>query len=129
MAKREQAKVSDSVTRGRVQGRRFRRALWEMWLVLGTWAAAGLYAVPVCFWLGYRRPPETITYPLGLGIPDWVFWGILAPWLVCNLITIIVCFAVMEDVPLEQLEPLRRPGHHAANTAPAAVAKPPEPQE
>ena len=36
-------------------------------------------------WL--TRDPASLTYPLGLGIPDWVFYGIALPWAVCVLLS------------------------------------------
>ncbi len=93
----------------RERWRRYRRSLVEMWLVLGLWAAAGLYAVPVSFWLGHGKRPEEITYPFGLGIPDWAFWGVFVPWAVCNVITLVLCFGVIEDVPLSEVRPVRPP--------------------
>ena len=100
--------------------RRYRRSLYEMWFVLILWLAAGLYAVPVSFWLGYRTPPEEVSYPLGLGIPDWAFWGIVVPWLVCNVITVVLCFGILEDVPLEEIRPVR-----SSRTEPDRDAPPP----
>ena len=35
----------------------------------------------------FNRDPESVTFPLGLGIPDWVFYGILLPWIVCIVLS------------------------------------------
>ena len=44
-----------------------------------------------------NRDPESITFPLGLGIPDWVFYAIVIPWVFCIIITWIFCVFYMKD--------------------------------
>ena len=36
----------------------------------------------------FNRDPESLSFPLNLGIPDWVFYGIFLPWLVCIALSI-----------------------------------------
>lgn len=88
----------------REQWRRYRRALVEMWFVLGVWLVAGVWVVTVSYVLGWQVPVEEIRYPFGLGIPAWAFWGVLVPWLVCNAVTVYFCFWGIEDIPLAELD-------------------------
>jgi hypothetical protein len=43
------------------------------------------------------RDPQTLSTPLGLGIPDWVFYGLIVPWLVCIAITFWFCLFYFAD--------------------------------
>ena len=85
----------------------FRNSLHEARFILGLWTCCFFYTVSYCYlngylsheplpsaigpavgsWLGplesLNRDPETLTYPFGLGIPDWVFYGIAVPWFIC----------------------------------------------
>jgi len=99
------------------QARRHRRCLFEMWLVLGIWFVAGLYSLPVSFWLAAQDSGGTVSCPFDLGIPAWVFWGVVVPWAVCNAVTVWLCFFVFEDVPLEQVEPFEESGSQPAAEA------------
>ena len=99
------------------QARRHRRCLWEMWLVLAVWFAAGLYSLPVSFWLSGQDGGGGVNCPLNSGIPAWVFWGVVVPWAVCNLVTVWLCFFVFEDVPLAELDSLSESGSQPAPEA------------
>ena len=48
-----------------------------------------------------NRDPESLSTPLGLGIPDWVFYGIVIPWALCILITFWFCFFYYVEDDLE----------------------------
>lgn len=85
----------------------YRHSLREAAFILSLWACCLVYTVGYCYLYGYlthepatnstgpgidqwvgpltsfNRDPESITYPLGLGIPDWVFYGVVLPWCVC----------------------------------------------
>lgn len=102
----------------------FRHCLRETRFILALWCCCFVYTVTFCYSQGYlsheplpsstgpgiasvfgpltswNRSPESLTYPLGLGIPDWVFYGIVLPWLVCLVISIIFCavFFVEDDL-------------------------------
>ena len=45
----------------------------------------------------FNRDPGSITFPLGLGIPDWVFYAIVVPWAICILVTWVFCVFYMKD--------------------------------
>lgn len=96
----------------------------EAFIILGMWACCFLWTVPYCYLYGYRsheasssatgpdaaklvgplekynRTADSITYPLGLGIPDWVFWGIVVPWGIAMLASILFCLFVFHDEDL-----------------------------
>lgn len=61
-------------------------------------ACALLYTVLYCAWQGYNRPPETLTFILGM--PDWVFWGVLVPWAACFLVAFPFALTFMKDAEL-----------------------------
>ena len=85
----------------------YRNCLREAKFILGLWTCCFLYTVIYCYLNGYlvheplpsstgpgvtsllgpleslNRKPDSVTFPLGLGIPDWVFYGIVIPWGVC----------------------------------------------
>ena len=89
----------------------YRNCLREARFILGLWAVCCVYSVGYCYLFGYlshepaaestgpsisemigpltsfNRDPESLTYPLGLGIPDWVFYGILVPWVIAAVLT------------------------------------------
>jgi len=94
----------------------------EAIFILGLWACCFLYTITYCYLTGYlshethRHPTgpavgaalgdleswnrnlESLSTPLGLGIPDWVFYGIVIPWALCALITFWFClFYYVED--------------------------------
>ena len=100
----------------------YRHCLREMRLILGLWLICFIYTVTFCYCRGYltheplaastgpdiaellgplpelNREPASVTYPLGLGIPDWVFYGIVLPWLFCILASLYFCaFIFVED--------------------------------
>ena len=46
----------------------------------------------------FDRDPASLTFPLGLGIPDWVFYGIVVPWFIASVLTLwYVFFFFAED--------------------------------
>ena len=85
----------------------YRNSRREATFILIVWGCAFIYTIVYCYLFGYQshepdptstgpsiaaalgplesfdRTPETLTFPFGLGIPDWVFWGIAVPWLAC----------------------------------------------
>lgn len=89
----------------------YRNSRREACLILGLWATCFAYTLTFCYLFGYtshepdpsatgpsiaatvgpledyNREPESVTYPFGLGIPDWVFWGVGVPWLVCVVLS------------------------------------------
>jgi uncharacterized protein DUF997 len=64
------------------------------------WLAAFAYSVGYCYTFGYDRDPRTLTYPLGLGIPDWCFWGIVVPWVICVGLSWLLAHYFMRDEEL-----------------------------
>lgn len=103
----------------------------EAILILTVWACCVIYTVGYCYWNGYlshesgpnttgpalgamvgtleslNRDPESLTTPLGLGIPDWVFWGICMPWLFCIVFTFwfCLCYFKTDDLGPEMESP------------------------
>ncbi len=91
--------------------RLFVHALREARFILSLWACCFLYTVTYCYLFGYKsheplpqatpvgvgevlgplesfnRDPASLTFPLSLGIPDWVFFGVVLPWVVGGLLT------------------------------------------
>lgn len=84
----------------------FLHARREAWIILGFWAAALAWCVPVCYWLGYERPDADPPVQLVLGMPHWLFWGVVVPWLVAIVASAWFCFRVMKDDPLD-VDPAR----------------------
>ena len=76
------------------------RSCQEALIILTAYLIAMTWTGVVCYAWGYGRDPQTITQPLGLGIPDWVFWGIVVPWLGCNLFTAWFTLFYMQDEQL-----------------------------
>jgi hypothetical protein len=70
----------------------------EALVVMLIWFCAMMYTVLYCYFNGYRRPPETLTYILGF--PDWVVFGILAPWAVCLVLSFWFGHVFMHDTEL-----------------------------
>ena len=60
--------------------------------------AALAYTVTYCVLKGYHRPPESLTFILGM--PDWVFWGVLVPWLACSVVAFPFALRFMKDADL-----------------------------
>ena len=99
----------------------FREAIW----ILSIWTVCFFYTVTYCYLNGYlthephsnstgpaiglltgelesfNRIPESLTTPLGLGIPDWVFYGIFLPSVVAIVMTIIFCLFIYMEQDLE----------------------------
>jgi hypothetical protein len=65
---------------------------------MGSWLVAMLYSVTYCYWYGYGRTVESLTFVLWF--PDWVFWGIVAPWILCVLLSFVFAFRIMGDESL-----------------------------
>lgn len=89
----------------------YRNSLREAKFIFCLWAGCLVYTVLFCYGYGYlvheplpssfgpavtnllgpleslNRVPDSVTYPLGLGIPDWVFYGVLVPWIICAVLT------------------------------------------
>jgi hypothetical protein len=91
------------------------RSRREALIILTASALALGWAGVVSYLWGYGRDPATLTYPLGLGIPDWVFWGVVAPWLACNLFTAWLTLGYMQDEQLaaEEADAFAEGGGHA----------------
>ena len=99
----------------------YRHTLREAIVILTIWLACFIYSVTFSYLYGYLshepdpdslgtsvselagplhsldRAPETLSTPLGLGIPDWVFYGLIVPWLVCIAITFWFCLFYFAD--------------------------------
>lgn len=71
----------------------------EAVLVFTVWALALLYTISVCYWWGYQRPVEDLTFVFG--VPDWVFWGLVVPWFACLAFNFWFSFWFMQDAELE----------------------------
>jgi hypothetical protein len=94
----------------------------EAIVILLLWGATSLFSATYCYTRGYlthppdpestgpsiaaiagpltslNRDPASLTFPLSLGIPDWVFYGILAPWAFSIVATVAFClFYFQED--------------------------------
>lgn len=100
----------------------------EACLILVLWLAAGIFTVSWCYFGGYLthepdlaaagpdlvdllgpferfdRDPDSLTTPLGLGIPDWIFYGVVLPWLACIGLTFWFCLKYFSEDDLENGE-------------------------
>ena len=89
----------------------YRNSLREAKFILGLWAVCFVYTTGYGYLNGYlvhqplpsstgpgitelfgplesfNRDPESVTYPLGLGIPDWIFYGVAVPWVICIVLS------------------------------------------
>lgn len=70
----------------------------EAFCVLAIWLAAMGYTVPYCYFYGYNRSLESLTFVLGF--PDWIFWGVVVPWSVCVLVSFWFGATFMRDEDL-----------------------------
>jgi len=61
------------------------------------------------------RAPESLSTPLGLGIPDWVFYGLIVPWLVCIAITFWFCLFYFADDDLGEHADIQRDAEGGAD--------------
>ena len=103
----------------------------EAIFVLSVWACCFVYTVSYSYLYGYvvhvpdpastgpspadlvgpleawNRDPASVTYPWGLGIPDWVFYGVVLPWCVCFVLSLwyVFAFFVEDDLGEEWEEP------------------------
>lgn len=106
----------------------FLHSLREARFILGLWACCFVYTVVYCYAGGYlshepssdawpiaigevvgpldsfQRDPDFLTYPLGLGIPDWVFYGVVVPWGVCIVLTFWYAFFLYAEDDLSSPE-------------------------
>jgi len=106
----------------------FRNSLREARLILAVWLLAGVATITICYLFGYLshepdvnssgpdlvntigslrgfdRTPESLTTPLGLGIPDWIFYGVVIPWLACILFTFWFCLRYFSEDDLGEEE-------------------------
>lgn len=93
----------------------------EARLILFFWFVSGIVTIAVCYFFGYLshesdinstgpdlvrilgpfdefdRSPDTLTAPLGLGIPDWIFYGVALPWIACIVLTFWVCLSYFNE--------------------------------
>ena len=100
----------------------YRNSLREARFILGLWTFCFIYTVSYCYLTGYlvheplptstgpgvatllgplealNRDAESLTYPFGLGIPDWVFYGVAVPWGICIILSFVYgLFIFTED--------------------------------
>lgn len=95
--------------------------LREARFILGVWVCCLVWTVGYSYLFGYRshepdpnsagpsvadmvgplesfnREPDSLTYPLGLGIPDWIFYGIAVPWCICIGLTFFYALVLFAD--------------------------------
>jgi hypothetical protein len=65
--------------------------------IFATWFVVMIWAVPVCYMLGYEADVDSSNISLTMGIPTWVFWGIVIPWLAADVATTWLCFKFMKN--------------------------------
>jgi hypothetical protein len=99
----------------------YRSSLREAKWILGLWTCCFFYTITYCYLNGYmshpplpsstgpavthlagplesfNRDPASVSYPLGLGIPDWVFYGVALPWVICIVFSVWFCLAVFVE--------------------------------
>ena len=99
----------------------FRNSLRECIFLLLLWLSCCFYTVTYCYLAGYLvhephpnatgpsigmlfgpltafdRHLQSLTTPLGLGVPDWVFYGVITPWLVAVVITVLFCLCFFSE--------------------------------
>jgi hypothetical protein len=100
----------------------------EALIILCSWAACLVWAVPYCYLYGY--PGESFD-PAQLetiwGIPSWVFWGIVAPWILATVFTLGFCLFVMSDDDLGVAAESHDTPSPAAEETNVTTVKPEEP--
>jgi fatty acid desaturase len=69
----------------------------EAWAIFMTWFVVMIWAVPVCYLMGYEPDIDSSNVSMIMGIPTWVFWGIVLPWLVADVVTGWFCFKFMKN--------------------------------
>ena len=115
-------------------------SLREAKFILCLWACCFVYTVAYCYLNGYLsyeplpgakpfaigsvvgpagsflRDPDSLTYPFGLGIPDWVFYGVVVPWAVCIILTFWYAFFLYaeDDLSPHDASAGDNPGGHQA---------------
>ncbi len=99
----------------------YHNALREAKFITFLWTCCFFYTVIYCYLYGYltheslpsstgpavgqvvgllesfNRDPQSVSYPLGLGIPDWVFYGVVLPWGVCVVISVWYCLVMFVE--------------------------------
>ena len=75
-----------------------RAARREASIALGVWLVTMLYTVTYCYFNGYGRSVDSLTFVLWF--PDWVFWGIVVPWGICILFSTVFALRIMGDESL-----------------------------
>ncbi|NOY43105.1 MAG: hypothetical protein GXP26_14895 [Planctomycetes bacterium] len=111
----------------------------EAKIILVMWVVAMVYTCSYCYLYGYASHPsdpavagptisdwvgplesfdrkaDSVTTPLGLGIPDWVFYGVALPWLACIFVSILFCLFIYEDDDLDSVEEAVSPATEGAS--------------
>jgi hypothetical protein len=72
--------------------------------IFSVWFVCLLWAVPVCYTMGYGHDVVPGEVPTVMGIPSWVFWGLMIPWLLADVATTWLCFRFIKDDDLGQAE-------------------------
>lgn len=67
------------------------------------WFLCLLWAVPVCYAMGYGQEVVPRQVPTVMGMPSWIFWGLLLPWLAADGATIWLCFRYIKNDPLGEV--------------------------
>ena len=99
----------------------------EALIIMLLWLVSSVYSAGYCYLFGYKshevvenaygptvsqavgemeswnRPGESLTFPLSLGIPDWVFYGVVIPWLICIGLTLIFCLCIYSEDDLSEV--------------------------
>lgn len=100
----------------------YQNARREAVVILLLWLVSSIYSGTFCYLYGYKtheaiakpygptvsqfagpltewdRSPETLAFPMSIGIPDWVFYGVVIPWAICIVLTFVFCiFYYSED--------------------------------
>ncbi|MBI83522.1 MAG: hypothetical protein CMJ81_10025 [Planctomycetaceae bacterium] len=101
----------------------------EALIILCSWVACLIWAVPYCYLNGY---PDESFDPAQLettwGMPSWVFWGIVVPWILATAFTLGFCLFVMRDDDLGAAAgPNTDTPSPAAGETNVATVKPEEP--
>lgn len=101
----------------------YRHCLREAVFIFSVWVACFVWTCAYCYLYGYsshepnpsgvspiggmvgplesfNRSASDLTYPLGLGVPDWVFYGVVVPWVLCIALSFwyCLCFFVEDDL-------------------------------
>ena len=103
----------------------YRHTRREAKIILSMWLIALIYTCSYCYLFGYSEHPtaegpdvstfvgplenfnrtaDSLTTPLGLGIPDWVFYGVVLPWVACILASIFFCLFIFQEDDLQSVQ-------------------------